>query len=198
MIRRFIVENFGNVASIAAIMGPALFGATALAMDYAIIYSKRSQLQQVADAAAIAGATELGIAGNNDTEIDAITKAYVNANFLKNAESESEQNDLTIDVGIETNRRGVTVGLEYYWEPFVAHYLDAEALPISVEATAALVGEASICTLALAPDVSGSILLNENAEILAERCAVQANSTHKSAISVAEGSKITSSAICSG
>ncbi len=192
-LKCFTSSQNGSVALIAALMLPVLLGVAALSADYVVIFNKSSKLQQVADSAAIAGALELVVAGNNDQKIEAIVEAFVYSHL----KSETALDELKVDASVSDDRRGLTVSVNYYWSPFFAHFFDSNALPINAAASARLAGSASLCSLALDPTQSGSFQLTGESGVLAENCSIQANSLNKAAIDVPKNARIVSGSICS-
>ena len=63
------------------IMFMSLMGAAAISMDFARIWAMRNELQTSADAAALAGAVQIGrVPNNTDPEVDAAARALAAAN----------------------------------------------------------------------------------------------------------------------
>ena len=93
-------QKRGNVALIMALLAPFLLGVTALATDYVLVYSHASKLQDAADAAALSGARELGVAGNDDDEVKAITADYANSNFYRGSGEATLDSQLEIETEI--------------------------------------------------------------------------------------------------
>src|SRR5215212_7612025 len=77
-VRRFSKGERGNVIVMATIALPIIFGMIGLGLDVGRVYYLGHDLQEVADAAALAGAKEL------DGNVDAITRATDAANNLLN------------------------------------------------------------------------------------------------------------------
>ena len=196
LFKKFKNSESGNVALTTALLFPVLLGSAGLAIDYVLIYQQTSKLQQAADSAVLAGTKELGIAGNDDEEIMAITKTYALTNFNRLHSSTVSDNELNVVPVISENRRGMNISLEYQWKPFIAHYLSDEVLPLKVTAGAELAGSQSICTLALDPNNSGSIALTGKSSVQAENCSIQTNSGSGSALALSSNAKMNSSSIC--
>ena len=76
-IAKFLCEKSGNVALSAALMSVPLFGAGGVAVDYAVMFQKSSELQEAVDAAALASVKELSLAGADSSKIQSIAESYV-------------------------------------------------------------------------------------------------------------------------
>ena len=120
-IKRLLGNKKGNVAMIAGLLSPLFLGAAALSADYVIVFNKVAKLQDAADSAALAGARELGIAGNDDDEVEAITHSYAHSNFYQGTKEDPSVESLTVKTDINDERKGLEVNLEYHWKPFFAH-----------------------------------------------------------------------------
>ena len=197
-MRKSSYKNFwrnagGNFAISAALMAAPLFGVAALGIDYANIHSKRSELQQLADAAALAATRELSVSKLTKDEVQSIADSFVSANFPTKATE-------TVSVVAETgsDQKTVKVSLSYTWQPFFAHYLDKSALPIVAGASASFSGkQSSVCVLALDEAADGAIDMSNTATVTANGCSVFSNSKSVRGIAVNKGSTITGDAIFS-
>lgn len=181
-LRMFHSNIRGNFAVMSAILLVPLLGAAGLAVDMSTIYFEKSGMQQVADSAALAGVSELGIAGRADGEIHAIVKNFVESNILA-ANGESSQSALlAVDAEISSDRTTLTVNLAYHWTPFFLHYLDKNSLPIRVRSAAKLAQAEPSCVVALNDKGAGQLAMSSNARLSADRCAIHVNSNAPDAI----------------
>lgn len=179
-LKKFWSHIGGNFAVSAAILAAPLFGATALAVDYANIHSKKNELQQLADAAALAATRELSLSKLTDEKVQAIAESFVSANFSPDATGV-----IAVTAVPGGDDKGVSVDLSYTWQPFFAHYLDKTALPIVAKAAASFAGDrSSICVLALDPSADNAIDMSMEASVTANGCAVFSNSKSSKGLSV--------------
>ena len=74
--RRFRRGRGGSVAIIFSLALPLIIGATALAVDIANLYMRRTELQAGADSAALAAAKQLYMAGANFDVIHSIAESF--------------------------------------------------------------------------------------------------------------------------
>ncbi|HEX8470036.1 MAG TPA: pilus assembly protein TadG-related protein, partial [Brevundimonas sp.] len=81
-LRSFRHSEQGNIAVIFALAAPALFLIGVGAIDLGRVQSNRVKLQDIADAAALAGANELGLAINDTVAIER-AKVFVQGHVLE-------------------------------------------------------------------------------------------------------------------
>lgn len=183
-MRMFFSNIQGNFAVLSAILFVPIFGVAGLAVDFAVFYFEKSGLQQVADSAALAGVSELGIAGRADAEIHASVKSFVESNIMASNGDSSQASALEIDAEISGDRATLMVNLSYHWSPFFAHYLDSDVLPIKVRSTAKLAQAEPSCVIALNAKGAGQFAVSGKASLSADRCAIHVNSAASDAIKV--------------
>ena len=97
----------GAVIVLFALLLPVLFGFMGLGIDVGLAYVEKGKVQDIADAAALAGAAKLSANGNNNMDaIEAAVKRYVEANgialgengmLLKNADKWDDKETLEKD-----------------------------------------------------------------------------------------------------
>ena len=75
-VARFLASEAGALALSFAIAAPALLVMVGMATDYGFMVRYRTQLQAVADAAAIAGAKEIPLANSNQSQIIAVSNKF--------------------------------------------------------------------------------------------------------------------------
>ena len=196
LIARFLRSTNANVAMAAAIAAPVLLAVAGLAADYALIFNQRAQLQEAADSAVLAGARELGIAGTDNDEIVEIVTDYVNQNYYSDNQNDDNVAQMNIGPMIGSDRESITVNVELYWRPFLAHFIDTDVLPIRVSARAELAGSENICLLALDRSQAQSINLGSDSLIDAEFCMIHTNSSNRAALAVQANSTMTAVKSC--
>jgi len=196
LIRKFFRSIRGNVALTSAILAPILLAIVGLAADYALIFNQQSQLQQAADSAVLAGARELGIAGTDNEEIAEIVIDFVNQNYSGDDNAGSNISTMNVTPVISANDDSIRVDVELYWQPFLAHFIDADVLPIRVMARAELAGSESICLLALDPSQPQSIRLGADSAIGADHCLIHTNSSNPSALAAENNARMTAVKSC--
>lgn len=190
-VARLIVNAGGNAAVSFAVAAPAVFSALGLASDFAIFSMKRSELQAMADQAAILAANELMIGNTSKTSIGSAVIAYNDHAIAGQNRSVKPESSVGVD------STSVTVRLTENWVPFFAQYIGAEVTPVSVAATASLVGESKICVLALDESSFGAVHMTRDAHMQAEGCTVYSNSANSSGVRLADNSSIDAGLVCS-
>jgi Flp pilus assembly protein TadG len=194
LINKFLKNIGGNFALVFALGSVPIFGSLALAMDYGIIYQKRSELQAVADIAALSSVKEFAITSTKNSDIQSIAENYASAEVdAKTAAA------MVVLAKPSDDGKTVKVDISYTWEPFIAHFFDARALPIKVSATAALAGKTSqsaLCVIALNPS-SSAMAITGSADLFAKGCSIQSNSTATNAVTVHKMGKMAAANIFS-
>lgn len=174
-----------------------LLGGAGVAVDYTLLMRAESALQNAADGAALASAKELGITNTKGDAIKEVARTYVYSNLMQNLRLNQKQNSLKIDTLITKDKTGLTVDVEYYWAPFLLHYLGNNVLPIKVSATANLAGIGKVCMIGLDQNKKDTIHLTKRAGLEAPNCGIYSNSSNKSSIRVQHSAKIVAGVICS-
>jgi Flp pilus assembly protein TadG len=189
--RKALACQAGVSAISFAAAAPALITAVGLASDISIATMKKAELQALADQAAIASANELALGKTSQTTLLATATAFVDASAsgtdraIQKAAALGQQNS------------SVTVTLTENWTPMFAHFVGFDVTPISVGATASLVGQSNICVLALDQSGNGAITTTKIAHMKASNCAVYSNSTSPESVIVADQSRIEAHTACS-
>ncbi|MEN8581681.1 Tad domain-containing protein [Burkholderia sp. RS01] len=128
----------GAAAVLVAVMMLVLMGAGALAVDVGQIYAERAQLQNAADAGAIAIAQACHATGCTQSEAEAIAQALANSNS-NDTSSNVLQVDMSVanQVTVRTTTRDGTSGAGFLRSLF-SSALDAPPATVGAHATAAL------------------------------------------------------------
>jgi Flp pilus assembly protein TadG len=191
LLARFIQCSKGSIAVGIAVASPALLAVVGLAADYAVSTMKVTELQAAADAAAIAGASELAVSGSTERSIESVVQAYVT---IQNNSGESH---ITSLAKVNRKQGTVQVVVKESWTPVFAHFLNANVTPIRVNATATLMGNGKICVLILNGAEANVLHLDNDAKLTANGCGVYSNSNHAEGIRLDANTRITSALTCS-
>lgn len=181
----------GSIAVMSGLVLTALVVGAGIAVDYGSMVSKRSTLQTVSDAAAIAVAREMTLANAGTSELIAV------ANNMVAAKKDAASTNWTVAVSIDDAAASVQVAVTETWSPFFAHLLSNAVTPITSTATARIVGTGKVCVLALEDASSGAISLTKKAKLEANGCGVYSNSLDTSGISAGTGNLVTAQTTCS-
>lgn len=180
-----------SIATTTAVAALPLVFAAGLAVDYTSLLGTRAKLQNAADAAALASARQLGLAGSSDESIRSYAKNVVIANIPKTTNNEESRENLALDAIISDEGTDVTINLAYQWEPFVLQHISDKVGTVAVSATATLASKANLCVLALETTSDRAIDLGGNdGHITANNCIIHSNSTGENSISVFQASSI--------
>jgi Flp pilus assembly protein TadG len=167
-VARFIASEAGALALSFAIAAPALLVMAGMATDYAFMVRYRTELQAVADAAAIAGARELSLANANQSQIIAASASFANYNLKQ---FETKAGSVDVDAQVIEASTAVKVMLTRTWTPFFAHLLFNDVTPITVSATARVVG-GKICVVGLSTSSLTSVHMDNTSQLDAAQCGV--------------------------
>ncbi|UGX85410.1 pilus assembly protein TadG-related protein [Phyllobacterium meliloti] len=104
--RDFLKDTSGATALTFGLLLVPLLGVTGLAVDYSMASSERANLQNAADAAALAGAAVF--TGSNSQEAENLARGYLRANLGDKANSanisvSAKDQKVTVDIGGQTN-----------------------------------------------------------------------------------------------
>ncbi len=203
-------DRRGGVAVLVALGITVLAGFTGLALDVGSYYMLQLQLQNTADAAALASVTLVKAGGEDAVRTRA--KAYADLNMaaaaghgqtLKNGDVElgiwDDTNNVFTVGGAAPNAVRVTTrratqngnaAESYFLTLFGMNSIDIVTVAIATK-------EANPgCLVTLDPSAPGSLDLDSNASIVANGCAVKVNSSSNNAIKAFSTSTITADEIC--
>lgn len=126
----------GASGVLVAVMMLVLIGAGALAVDTGQIYAERAQLQNAADAGALAGADLCSEGGCTQTNTNSLAASFANSNS-NDASSTVQSVDLSVagQVSVTTSTKDGTTGAGFLSKMF-ASVLNAPAATVGATATA--------------------------------------------------------------
>ncbi|MEE4239181.1 MAG: TadE/TadG family type IV pilus assembly protein [Anderseniella sp.] len=196
-IRQLISDTSGSIALIFGLVAPVLAGVAGVAVDYARYTNTVSNLQGLADGAAVAAVRSMAVANMNAT----IARSSVDSYVKQKAEEIAWQGSNTvIDVQTEISGTGdaVEVQLSQEWSPMLAHVLFGDVkTPAVVTSTARMISSGRVCVLSLNETEDATIDMDDSSRLAGVGCGIFANSTASSALMVQAGAGIDASLICS-
>lgn len=192
-MRKLRADRDGNVALIFALVAPLLLAFVGAGVDYAHYALARAELQEVTDAAAIAGARQYLITKDGAKLPEAIAEQAAKSKLLASEYGEAA----IVNAVADANANSVMVEISYSMTPSFLVSVFKNPIDISVSASAHASGSANICIITLNTLSRETILLTGDAKISGNKCAVFDNSTNATAIGVYNFAKITSSLTCS-
>ena len=166
--RRFLADTGGNFGMMTAILLPVLLGVAGAGMELANVMHVKADLQNTADSAALAAATEARLKEGTltDEQIKEIAKAFISSQMEKNL-TEEEKKELEknspVNIGKTDDARGKTYTIETtinYQIPLnpLLGFIGAKTLDVSVTGTAkSTVNKGAPISMYLVLDRSGSM-----------------------------------------
>ncbi len=191
-MRRFFDDEGGNVAILAAVSLPALAIAAGFAINYASLSRTQTELQNTADAAALAAGREMGIGGQDsagEREAAAVTAA---AGFISSRTANAvfavspSASDATVEVSLSTEQALVFGDL-----------FGSPDRSVSVEAVSTyMIDQRSGCLIALDPASGVGIDMQGAAKVSAPNCGVWANAGGSDSIHMQGSPSLSGREVC--
>lgn len=197
--RALFRSRAGGIGVGFAVTLPMLMAIVGVASDYALMTKIRGDLQQAADAAAMAGAREIPLAKSDVVLVQNSVRAFAAYRLVEDADASDDDlhsEDYDISVQVNDGLSTVDVAISYAWTPFFAHLIVDGITPIRVNASARFVGRNNICVLGL-KSTNTSVLLDKNARLTGNNCGLFTNSPDKSSLKVNTGAMLDASIVCS-
>jgi Putative Flp pilus-assembly TadE/G-like len=168
MWARLRVAQSGSTTILFAMSSVVLFGAMALAIDYAHWMNRTSDLQATADAAALAGAARIAASESGESATQ-FAQTYLEAKRITSSTS-----NVTVNSGAGT----VTVTIAEPGRRYLSSVIGQEAPTIKVVAEAVAQGKAARpCIIALDPAAPVGIDFSLAGSVTAIDCAIWSNAT---------------------
>lgn len=191
LLARFRNDTRGNSAITFALLAPVMLVAVGSAVDYSVGSSQKSNLQNAADAGALAGAKELTLGGVNGAYATDVAKLVARSNAGGAAEH------LVVAAALTPDKSGIEVNVSQKTEGFFASLLSQGPADIHVRSVATSASAAQkVCVVGLDEDENGTIKLDSNAKLTANECAVFSNSKDKGGLKAESNSLLTAQIIC--
>lgn len=162
----------GNVVLIFALIAPLLLGFAGAALDFGRHAVLRAELQEVADAAAIAGAREFLLASSSAVVARGSAERTARASLARMREGA----DVALSISADEAAQSVTADLSLKLRPTFLVKLTRRLATAGATATAQATGGVDICVLGLNRIDADVLLLDDRAALEAPKCGVYANS----------------------
>lgn len=167
--RWFAFDTRGNVAIMFAVGLPVLVASGLGGMELVSVVGDRQSMQATAEAAALAGAKQLGVDATSATAERATEFAKAGLQDLAPTWTFNVSSTLT------ANGRGVEVSINGHRDSLFHNFVPPGGWNAGVKATAEIAGETPLCILAF-DSAGGSVLgLQKSAVITAPNCGIQSN-----------------------
>ena len=215
--RRFLGNSSGNATIFVALAAIPMVAAAGLALDYLRSARTASELQYLADAAALAGASATNVTGTASQQLAqraAIATTYINASLANITDAE-----LVGSPGVVTGPNTVDVQVNAKVIGSLINALNAfpsedaemggdggggteagetgsKDTNVAVSSKAAFSKDSYLCLLSTNMTEEDSIYFNGNSEFTASVCTVQANSNHATAMRTWGSAEATSDGFC--
>ncbi len=169
---RFLSDDRGNIAVIGALAVPALTMLIAGAVDLQRVVSDRSRLQDIADAAALAGAGDLALAISDDVAI-----SRVEASIDAHLDGWDARPAITPDIRIveQGQQRIMQVRMDAVAPSFFVNLLPPGGWKFNAVSRAVSVGMTPLCVLATSGEKDKIINLKDSSRLRAPACMVHSN-----------------------
>ena len=165
-------DEGGQVALIFALAAPAVVLLTVGAIDLNNVQSARTRLQDIADAAALAGANELGLAIDDNSAIER-ARVFVAGHLEEWTEAPTVTPSIRV---IDRNKqRIIEVILDGHTPSFFANMLPPGGWKYKAESRAAAVGMTPLCVLVIDGAQDRSLNLLNKSRLQAPACLVHSN-----------------------
>lgn len=189
----FVRNSDGSIALATAIFVPVLIAFVGIAVDTLRWVNQQYQLKALTDHLALRGAREFLLSGVTEAQIQAVIQnSLASGIFLK-----IDREKLIVVAEVDMLDGSVTVDADYESPPALfLSKLDVYEEIVEASSTAVAHAGANLCVVALNENGPDSILLHNDAELVAPDCAVYANSIARDGISVNAKAFMQSNTIC--
>lgn len=183
----------GNIAMTFALLLPIFLGAGGAAVDMAMYAGAKAALQEIADAAALAGGREY-LLNKSSTGLVTERAKTVAAKLIGAAPNVA---GAAVEVRADVNQRAVAVAIKFAYRPTLFVAMVKSPIMIGVSSTAEVSGGSNICVIGLHETNGGAIKLDDRSLLRGKDCAVFSNSVDPHGIVVNGSALLDSAFICS-
>lgn len=180
------------MAMMTGLLAPMLIGLAGAAIDVNSFIAHKTDLQGIADAAALGAAKEAALNGWSTSAAISIVNGYLEAHKRSGAEG-------TVAAKVEVNvaKKQVTVTLEQDHHPYFVVGYFVGSPQIKVSSAAQTNNSSNICVIGLDRADQGTVSLDTNAVISAPKCSVYSNSASASGLISNGNANLISQLACS-
>lgn len=191
---RFGRNRSGGVAVMFSLALVPLLGCVALAVDVSVWYNARTELQKIADGAAIASARELRVGFASPAQVEAAARAYAQAALQHGAKS---ARDAEVTARVSAERDAVSITVESGLSPVFSRLVYSGFARVEVSSTARLSGNSPICMIGTRETGAGVLIMEDQAYLDAGACGIYSNSTNNNGVRLQDSSRVLASLVCS-
>lgn len=176
-----------------ALAAPVLLGVTGTAIEIGRLYHAKSVMQAAGDAASLAGARALSLAGHDTAIVSVVTRNSVERFVTANA------GDLVVKSTAVISREPIEVRVivEAGVDLPLGSFLGKPKTQLTTESVTRVLGKPNLCILGLDNTEPSTILLGRTAKVTGNNCSAFSNSTDGAGITSVGGGELTASTICS-
>lgn len=169
---RLRADTGGNIALMAALIGPAILMLGVGAIDLLGVHSAQNRLQNIADAGALAGAPQLALATDGSAARERAA-SFVVAEMSQWSDAPTYTG--TYEVINQGGQRAIRVTLKGHRPSFFANMLPPGGWDFIGSATASSVGLVPLCVLVTATSSSNVLWVKDSSRLTAPACMVHSN-----------------------
>ena len=185
-------SDAGNIALLFALLLPVLLGAVGAGVDFGRYSLLRAELQEIADAAAIAGAREFLLSTSGGSLAAARGEQAALSGVARSGGGAAAK----VDAKADNAAKSVTVALSVEFRPTLFVALVKTPIDLAVDATASATGGANICVIGLNRVDGDVVAIDDNAKLDGADCAVYSNSADPHGMLVKASAKLKSRFNC--
>jgi Flp pilus assembly protein TadG len=197
MIACFLRDLRGGIAMTFSLALVPLLGCVALAVDVSTWMSARTELQRIADGAAITSARELRVGFTTPEQIAEAARAYAEAAIATGAKTAISP---FVTAEVSEDRDAVTIAVSSEVSPIFSRILNTPMTHVAVTATAQLSGREPVCMIGTTTSSSSSstsgIRLRDTAHLDADECGIFSNGLGSSSIKIHGSPHLTAGLAC--
>ncbi|MEO5375826.1 MAG: pilus assembly protein TadG-related protein [Alphaproteobacteria bacterium] len=193
-LRRLTSDRTGSVAALWGLALPVMVGFLGLGTEVGGWYITQSQLQQAADAGAVAGALELALGETASLQTEAMIAAASNG-FADTDGSHEVNHPPARSPTFSGNRDTVEVYLDTRRSPSFSALFISQDITIAARAVAKVVEAGDACVLALESTAADATGISGTPNVNLNGCMLAVNSSSPEALTITGNAKLTAEAV---
>ena len=189
----------GGIAVTFSLTLPVLLGVVGVASDYAMLTKVRTELQNAADAAALAGAREIPLSMSNAKQVESAVRSFAAYQLTQNSAAtlgDLARIKIALAVEVVDDFTAVKVTISEEWSPFFMHFVAKSVTPVTVRSQARYVGRNNICILGLSTG-STAVYLDKGSRLTGNNCGVFSNSVKSAGLQIDSAAIAKATIFCS-
>jgi Flp pilus assembly protein TadG len=189
----------GGIAVTFSLTIPILLSVVGVATDYAMLTKVRTELQDAADAAALAGAREIPLSMSNAKQVESAVRSFASYQLTQNSAAtlaDLARIKVTLAVEVVEDFTAVKVTISEEWSPFFMHFVSKSVTPVTVRSQARYVGRNNVCILGLSTSTT-AVYLDKGSRLTGNNCGVFSNSVKSAGLQIDIAAIAKASIFCS-